>query len=60
MITGRPGGGVSSLWEEARSLGVFPWNDPLAGIEADIRIAQALSSCSTGFSKEFESVLPGG
>lgn len=36
----------SSLWREGRSLGVFPGEDPLEGIEVDIRLAKVLNSCS--------------
>jgi len=36
---------VSSLWQEARALGVFPGEDPLAGIEVDINVAKVLNSC---------------
>ncbi len=35
-----------ALWREAINLGVFPGTDPLAGIEADIRLAKVLNSCS--------------
>lgn len=34
---------VELLYEEARSLGVFPLRDPLEGIEVDIRLARALN-----------------
>jgi hypothetical protein len=37
---------VESLWEEAKSLGIFPLKDPLEGIDVDIRIARVLNSCS--------------
>ncbi len=37
---------VESLWEEAKSLGIFPLKDPLEGIDVDIRVAQVLNSCS--------------
>ncbi|HVN71172.1 MAG TPA: hypothetical protein VMU10_04040 [Desulfomonilia bacterium] len=37
---------VESLWEEAKSLGIFPMKDPWEGIEVDIRIARVLNSCS--------------
>lgn len=33
-----------ALYEEARSLGVFPLKDPLDGIEADIHLARALNA----------------
>ncbi|HPD21081.1 MAG: hypothetical protein QM299_11965 [Pseudomonadota bacterium] len=36
----------SSLWHEGRALGVLPGEDPLAGIEVDIRLARVLNSCS--------------
>ena len=36
----------SSLWHEGRILGVLPGEDPLAGIEVDIRLARVLNSCS--------------
>ena len=32
-----------ALYEEARQLGVFPLQDPLEGIEVDIRLARALN-----------------
>jgi len=32
------------LYEEARSLGVFPPEDPLEGIETDIKLAGILNS----------------
>jgi len=32
-----------ALFEEAKSLGVFPLKDPLDGIEVDIRLAQVLN-----------------
>lgn len=34
---------VDALYQEARALGVFPLNDPLDGIEVDIRLARALN-----------------
>jgi hypothetical protein len=37
---------ASSLWQEARDLGLLPGKDPLAGIEVDIRLAKVLNSCS--------------
>jgi len=37
---------VESLWEETKSLGIFPMKDPLEGIEVDIRIARVLNTCS--------------
>ena len=36
----------SSLWQEAKVLGIFPGKDPLAGIDVDIRLAKVLNSCS--------------
>jgi hypothetical protein len=32
-----------AMWAHARTLGVLPGNDPLAGIEVDIRLARALN-----------------
>lgn len=37
---------LDSLWEEARTLGAWPPEDLLEGIETDIRIASILNSCS--------------
>jgi hypothetical protein len=34
---------VEALYEEARLLNVWPPADPLAGIEADLRLARALN-----------------
>ncbi|HEX9742062.1 MAG TPA: hypothetical protein VGA17_04665 [Nitrospiraceae bacterium] len=34
---------VDALYQEARTLNVFPLKDPLDGIEVDIRLAQALN-----------------
>ncbi len=34
-----------ALWREAESLGIFPPEDPLEGIEKDIRLARILNSC---------------
>lgn len=34
------------MWREAVALGVLPAEDPLEGIETDIRIARTLNSCS--------------
>jgi hypothetical protein len=34
---------VEALYEEARSLGVFPLANPLDGIEVDLRLAKALN-----------------
>jgi len=36
----------TALWSEAVRLGVLPTEDPLEGIEVDIRIAKVLHSCS--------------
>lgn len=36
-----------ALWEEGVSLGVLPPEDPLEGIETDIRVARILNSCMT-------------
>ena len=35
---------AEALYEEACALGVFPLNDPLDGIEVDIRLAKALNA----------------
>ena len=32
-----------AMYQEARSLGIFPLKDPLDGIEVDIRLARALN-----------------
>jgi len=36
----------SAMWQEAITLGVVPFQDPLAGIEVDINIARVINSCS--------------
>jgi hypothetical protein len=33
-----------AMYAEAMALGIFPPNDPLAGIDVDIRIAKAINS----------------
>ncbi len=35
----------TGLYNEARTLGVFPPEDPMEGIEVDIRIARIINSC---------------
>ncbi len=35
----------TAMWHEAVSLGAFPPEDPLEGIETDIKIARILNSC---------------
>ncbi len=35
----------TALWKEAVSLGVLPPEDPLEGIEVDIRVAKIINSC---------------
>ncbi len=35
---------AEALYREARSLRVFPGNDPLEGIDTDIRLARILNS----------------
>jgi len=35
----------TGLYKEARALGVFPPEDPLEGVDVDIRIAKILNSC---------------
>ena len=42
----------SEMWKEAVSLGVLPPDDPMEGIETDIRIARILNSCSQNSSPE--------
>ncbi|HDZ24023.1 MAG TPA: hypothetical protein ENH70_05735 [Desulfobacteraceae bacterium] len=42
----------TAMWEEARSLGLFPSKDLLEGIDVDIRIAKALNSCLKNSSPE--------
>ena len=37
---------VDGLWAEGRALGVLPPEDPMRGIEVDIRVARILNSCS--------------
>lgn len=34
---------VESLYEEARALGAFPREEPLEGIEVDLKVAKALN-----------------
>ncbi|MBI5971092.1 MAG: hypothetical protein HY884_08060 [Deltaproteobacteria bacterium] len=41
----------TAMWKEAVSLGVLPPKDPLEGIEADIRLAAVLNSCSKNSSR---------
>jgi hypothetical protein len=35
----------SALYNEAKTLGLFPPKDPMEGIEVDIRIARIINSC---------------
>jgi hypothetical protein len=35
----------TALWQEAVALGVLPPQDPLEGIEVDLRIARILNAC---------------
>jgi hypothetical protein len=35
---------VNALYEEAKALKIFPLEDPLDGIEVDIKISRALNS----------------
>jgi hypothetical protein len=37
---------LDSLYEEARALSVFPLQNPLEGIEIDIKIAKVINSVS--------------
>ncbi len=39
------------MWREAVALGLIPSENPLEGIETDIRIARTLNSCSKKTSK---------
>lgn len=41
-----------SMWEEADYFGVLRSEDPLEGIEVDIRIAKALNTCLNSSSPE--------
>jgi len=34
---------VEAMYKEARQLGIFPLEDPLEGLETDIRIARAVN-----------------
>lgn len=38
-----------AMWLEACELGVLPAKDPLDGIDADIRLARILNTCSRNF-----------
>ena len=38
------------LWEEAVALGVWPPEDPLEGVNVDIRIARTLNACTKSLS----------
>ncbi len=35
----------TALYNEAKDLGVFPPEDPMEGIDVDIRIARIINSC---------------
>lgn len=37
----------AAMWQEGVTLGVFPYADPLAGVEVDIRMARILNACLT-------------
>lgn len=41
----------TSMWNEGLKLGVLPPEDPLEGIEVDIKIAAALNSCLKKYSQ---------
>ncbi len=41
-----------AMWKEAQALGIFPPEDPMEGIEVDIRIARILNSCLKPSSKK--------
>ena len=36
-----------AMWKEGVTLGVFPPDEPLAGVEVDIRMARILNTCLT-------------
>ena len=38
---------LASMWEEGVQIGVLPPDDPLEGVDTDIRIAGILNSCLT-------------
>ena len=40
----------TDMWQEGQSLGILPQQNPLEGIEVDIRIAKVLNSCLKKFS----------
>lgn len=40
---------VDAMWEEGTVLGVLPPNDPLEGIDLDIKLAKVLNSCLKSF-----------
>ncbi len=40
-----------AMWIEAKNMGIVPLQDPMEGIEVDIRIARILNSCSKPSSK---------
>ncbi|MFN3480223.1 MAG: hypothetical protein ACK415_07515 [Thermodesulfovibrionales bacterium] len=42
----------TSLWIEARDLGILPLKDPFEGIDVDIRIAKILNSCLKNSSQD--------
>lgn len=42
----------TEMWKEAVSLGIMPPDDPMEGIETDIRMARILNSCSKNSSPE--------
>ena len=41
---------VEGLLEEAVALGVWPPEDPMEGIEVDIRVAKTLNACTKSLS----------
>ncbi len=42
----------TAMWREACNLGILPAQDPLEGIDVDIRIAEVLDSCLKNSSPE--------
>jgi hypothetical protein len=42
----------TAMWKEGVMLGVLPPDDPLAGLDVDIRVARILNACLTKSSPE--------
>ncbi len=43
---------IEAMLEEALSLGIMPPDNPLEGIETDIRVARIINSCSKSSSQK--------